>query len=402
MASVPALLNFAFDSTNTSGCYRIATRIQGSGDPYVITAAACTPFVAPTLSVPCTAQIGITVDDETCDDVIYEGYIQPCCQEEASLDGRVPFTVTFTPNPLCKSYELTCISAGVESLTVVTPGTGYIGNKGGVETVLFVDPAGTLADAECKVEDDGVKTFTTNLPQAAVVADGTYTVAAIPSGFFDITVVGNVITAVSLTDLTVNPLATGSGYTIADPITFAGVYSALVLTVTAVYDQGEVLYCGVNSPGSGYTGPTTASIAAPNPGEVSPVLTVNHTACNPATGLGNLCDESPASVLPDIFLGTTLQICRRGSLGAIPTDLQAVAGGCCADQTCTDYELTLDPAFTGSIYYTDCTTKETDALKASIPPNVPTVLGGCFLTGSLVIGPPDQVALVTVTPVPCP
>lgn len=414
MAAVPALLNFQFDSTNTDGCYRVMSRIQGSGDPYVETPVACTPFVPPTLSVPCTVQIGITVDDETCAAVTYEGYVQPCCQEVASLEGRVPFTVTFTPAPACKSYQVTCISAAVAEVTVTTPGTGY--NPVDVsKLVTFVDPTGTLATADCRIENGGIDygvegtTFTLTSPGVGG-ANGNYvssqgidgTVGPVHA-YFDYTVVGGIVTAVNITSIADVPAAPGSGYSAGNTVKLTDGFAPgnePVITVNTL-NTGKILYCGVTAAGTGFSGPTTATVAAPGAGTTA-LLSVRNTTCNPVTGLGNLCDESPASTLPDIELGTAIQICRKGALGAIPTDLQVVEGGCCADQACTDYEVTVDPAFTGNIYFTDCTTKETAALKAAIPPSTPTVLGGCFLVDSLVIGPPDQASLVTFVEVPCP
>ena len=413
MAAVPALLNFAFDSTNTSGCYRIATRIQGSGDPYVITAAACTPFVAPTLSVPCTAQIGITVDDETCDDVIYEGYIQPCCQEEASLDGRVPFTVTFTPNPTCKSYLLTCDSSGVSLVNVDTPGSGY--TPGATVAVVIADPAGTLAAADCKVEDDGVEAFTTNLPQAAVIANGVYdevlgvnlVVAGTPTpGYFDITVVSNVITSVVVTPPTNgNPVTTGEGYTVGDTITFAAPFNALVLTVTDIYDNGEVLVCVVTAAGSGYTGPTTATLPAVGP-EVAPVLSVVNTLCDPIEYFGTGCDDDVTPLRPDVALGATVQICRKGDVGTPPANMSIVEGGCCADPGCETWTITALPGYEGNFWYVDCcsTITESPTTKSGlVPADGPQVINA--MIGSLVYYPPGSEALLTIvgpTPYVCP
>lgn len=67
-------------------------------------------------------------DPQTCSSVVYEGYIQACCEPVGSLIGQVPFTATFVPNPLCID-KLVCCQAqrslsSYNSLTW-TPGAGY-------------------------------------------------------------------------------------------------------------------------------------------------------------------------------------------------------------------------------------------------------------------------------------
>lgn len=415
MAPVPAQLNFSFDSNYTAGCYRVATRIQGSGDPYTITAVNCTPFVPPTTSVPCVVQIPITVDDETCAPVTYEGYVQPCCQDEESLDGRVAFTVTFTPNPTCKSYQLTCDSVGINAVLVTTPGSGY--TPGGSEVVTFGDPNGTLADAECKVEDDGVEAFTSNLPQAAVTANGLYSeiqgvnlvVAGAPvPGYFDITVVGNVATAIAMSSLLDNPAATGSGYTVGDTITFAAPFNNIILTVTNIYDNGEILVCQVNAPGSGYTGPTIASINPPGAG-ITPTLEVVYEYCNPTEYFGVGCDGDITPARPDVALGVTVQLCRQGDVGAPPANMSIVEGGCCADQTCETITITAaDPGYDGNFWYIDCCSKQIDSPTTKRgggidPVDIPLTIN--YLVGSLIFDPPGSESLLTITgptPYVCP
>lgn len=413
MASNPALLNFSFDSNYTAGCYRIASRIQGSGDPYVITAAACTPFVPPTLSVPCTAQIPITVDDETCDAVTYEGYVQPCCQDEESLDGRVAFTVTFTPNPACKSYLLTCHSSGVSEVLVDTPGTGY--TPGPNVPVNIVDPAGTLATAECIVEDGGVKTFTLTSPGVGGTP-GTYTASQGIDGtigpvhaYFDYTIGGGgTVTSVTLS--TGNPAVTGSGYSVADTVLLSDGFAPgnePVITIDSV-NTGEILFCTVLTAGSGYTGPTTATLPAAGL-EVAPVLSVVNTLCNPTEYFGIGCDDDITPLRPDVALGATVQICRKGDVGAPPANMSIVEGGCCADPGCETITITAaDPSYTGNIWYVDCCSTATESPTSKIgggidPDDLPLTIN--YMIGSLVFYPAGSESLLTIsaaTPYTCP
>ena len=413
MAIINVTLDISFTSQYTAGMHRIAYRIQGSGDPYTYENVFCTPYVPPTLPPTCTYGINIAVENEACDAITYEGYIQPTCQPQESEIARTPFTATFTPNPTCKSYLLTCDSTGIASVEVVTPGSGYA-PAGGVATVTFGDPAGTLADAECKIEDDGVETFTTNLPQAAVTGDGLYTeipgvnlvVAGTPTpGYFDITVASNIATIVTTTPLSVNPASTGSGYTVGDTITFAAPFNNIILTVTNVYDNGEILVCGVNTAGSGYTGPTTATVPAPAGPGVTAVLDVTYLLCDPTEYFGAGCDGDVTPLRPDVALGATVQLCRQGDVGTPPANMSIVEGGCCADATCETITITAtDPSYDGNIWYVDCCTKITESPTSKNggginPIDLPLTIN--YLVGSLVFDPPGSEALLTMSaPVP--
>ena len=415
MALVPATIDLSFTSQYTSGCHRLGYRIQGSGDPYTIQAVACTPFIIPNPPPTCLAQINIMVDDETCDAVVYEGYVQPCCQTEESLNGRVPFTVTFTPNPTCKSYQLTCDSTGILEVLVTTSGTGY--TPGATVPVTFADPAGTLADFECYVEDDGVEAISFPPAIAAVIADGTYTTAGINAvvagtptpGTFEITVVASVITAIVPTPPTgLTPTSYGVGYTVGDTITFAAPFNLMTVTVTNVYNGGEIFVCVPIAPGSGYTGPTTATIPAPGAG-ITALLEVKYALCNPTEYFGTGCDDDVTPLRPDVALGATVQICRKGDVGTAPANMTIVAGGCCADQGCETVTISaVDPNYDGNIWYVDCCSKITQSPTTKegggIDPNdLPIIMN--YMIGSLVFDPPGSEALLTISaPVPytCP
>lgn len=98
----PATITVNFIS-NYAGPHRVCWRIQGSGNPYV-----CTNIVdCLGGGNTCQAVINIMVDSESCDDIIFEGYIQATCNAEGSTTGQVPFTVTYTPTPSCKFYTMT-------------------------------------------------------------------------------------------------------------------------------------------------------------------------------------------------------------------------------------------------------------------------------------------------------
>jgi len=105
MAPVPATITVNFIA-NYAGTHRIAYRSGGAGPYSFVT----TPCVGG--GTPCSGTIAITVDNETCDNVVYDGYVQATCEDEESVNGRIPFTVTFSPNPVCDAFSITCNEVG--------------------------------------------------------------------------------------------------------------------------------------------------------------------------------------------------------------------------------------------------------------------------------------------------
>lgn len=141
MAPVPATLQIDFTSNYPLGSHRVCYRIAGSGSPYTCTTVTCTPFVPPAPPVGCQALIAITVDNESCDPVTYEGYVQATCEELSSTAGREPFTITFTPVPTCTPVRLQCNNVGILSITITDGGTGY--DPLSLPTVTAVGGGGT-------------------------------------------------------------------------------------------------------------------------------------------------------------------------------------------------------------------------------------------------------------------
>jgi len=117
------------------------------------------------------------VDNETCEQIDYEGYVQAACEDEASLIGRIAFTASFIPAPACKRYEVTCENSPVLDTTINDGGSGY---------------------------SDGVYPA---LP--AIGGGGT-------SATFDVTVAGGIITIAAVNTV-------GSGYTSAPTIDLSSI-----------------------------------------------------------------------------------------------------------------------------------------------------------------------------------
>ncbi len=295
MALVPATLTINFTS-NYAGVHRVCYRINNTGSYDCTTTVTCTGGGA-----FCSATINIMVDNETCDPVEYDGYVQAACEDEASLNGRVPFSVTFTPNPTCKGYTISCESVSVASIGVNVNGSGYDPNTPPVVTVA--PGPGVGATATATVSDNGILTANTTNAGAGYV-DGTYTnvpaqtLTGIGAGaLFTVVVFGGVITAAAIA----TPLNGGTDYAIGDTFDFnaanlGGAGGGCLFTVNAV-DYGRVIDITVSTAGSGYITTPAVSIAPPVSGVTATATAVLDTCAS--YNAGNNCD---ATVKPNITL----------------------------------------------------------------------------------------------------
>jgi len=138
MALVPATITVNFNAQYV-GPHRVCFRIVGAPTYTCTVPGGPGPGFHPVCSgggLPCSYDITIMVDNETCDQVDYEGYVQAACEDLASLTGRDPFAVSFIPDPACNRYEVTCINSPVLDVTNLVGGSGYTnGNYNGLASV---------------------------------------------------------------------------------------------------------------------------------------------------------------------------------------------------------------------------------------------------------------------------
>lgn len=89
---------------NYTGNHRVCWRIGTSGPYDCITIVPCAG-----LGALCSAYISVDLSayNVQCDDIIFEGYVQPTCYPELSTDGRFPFSVLYTPIWPCVFWEAT-------------------------------------------------------------------------------------------------------------------------------------------------------------------------------------------------------------------------------------------------------------------------------------------------------
>lgn len=181
MAAIPAQIALNWIS-NYNGPHRVCYRIGSTGSYTCTVFAPGTPTHpnCPGGGLPCSYNIDITVDQETCDTVTYEGYVQPTCEERDSLANRTPFSVSFVPNPACKRYEVLCASNGVLAINIVGGGSGY---TPGSNPAVTITGDGVSATATATVDGSGVVTsIVVDTPGSGYTFPPTITIAPPSSG----------------------------------------------------------------------------------------------------------------------------------------------------------------------------------------------------------------------------
>lgn len=364
MASVPATISVNWTS-NYDGPHRVCYRLQGT-IPYNCTGTGTHPYCAGG-GADCSYDIAITVDNETCDNVTYEGYVQPACEEEASLVGRIPFSVTFIPDPACNKYIATCARVGVASFTMTNNGSGYAG----VPTVT-VNGLNTVLATGTAVLGDGIITaidsFTAGSGYNIANASSTQTVNVLRAG--QVATDGAGMTAdvtfdagAVITNIVLN--AAGSGYTTADdtaPLTIdltsltdgtAPVTEATMDVSCTGSFADQVDSITLTDPGAGYTAVATVTIDAPGAG-VTATADVVMANCTTLT----VADCTGASVTTVDYLDVTetLSICGA-STPTVPADYDVaedLSGNCLC--SCENVDLTEDGGQDIEVTYIECGT----------------------------------------------
>jgi hypothetical protein len=332
MAPIPGTITVNFVS-NYAGDHRVAWRLNYTGAYTVEPVFACRGGGA-----ACSTTIAVTVDHETCNDVVFDGYVQACCEDVGSLSGRVPFAVTFSPVQPCSSYLTRCNSVGVLSVTVTTAGSLY--DPLNPPAITFSGGGGTNAAATAVVGDGGILTDTITNAGSGYSIDGVYSgVAAVTltgagSGAeYTVTVIGGAVTAILVT----NP---GVDYAPADTISFAsgdigGIVGVdtVVVTVDSV-NTGRIQEVTVTNSGSGYTSVPTIVID-PSVGDDA-ILSVVMEDCDsfgpladpfPVTG----CDGNNLMQMEPLELTQSFILCTTDAVVTLPTGYTTSPSGCCYD-----------------------------------------------------------------------
>ena len=352
MAPIPATMTVNFIS-NYAGPHRVCWRIGNSG-PYD-----CTTIVnCLGGGNACQAIIPITVDNETCDQVDFNGYVQATCEVEGSLNGRVPFSVVFIPNPPCDKFDVICSSVSIDGYTVLNPGSGYV--VGSNPAVTVVGGGGTLAAAIGIVGDGGIETWALSSGGTGYLGGGTGAISTVPAlnitgtgtgAEFDIIITGGVITSIALSNTNTSP---GTGYNIADTFEFdnsflGGTGAGVVVTIETV-NTGKIQYIQVTSTGSGYTSVPTATVAA----SVGVTATVEARlgTCNQFNA-GTDCSGAAIGFLPRQDLGYIYKICAA-TAPVPPAQWTVTQDGCCYDCVTVNFANTNIPGPDRAVQVINC------------------------------------------------
>jgi len=385
-------LEFSFTSLVTNGCHRIGYRIQGSGDPYTIAPVNCTPYTPPNPAPNCVANITVQLNDQLCGDVVYEGYVQPCCETVDSLNGRVPFEVTFTPDDPCPMYEITCESVGVDSAAMTDNGTKYLvvpnvlisGGGGSGATAIAVLGTGILLAGTENVQLAGAG-YTDGVWLNVPVIGGAGT-----GGTIDVTVVGGAVVSFTIN----NPgtgYASGNDNFAPDPAAMGPSAPTIVANLEADTDAETITAVTITAPGSGYTSTPTITID-PSAGIQAEAVAILEADC-PSSAFGTKCDGTPSPVVGPIPFGDIFVICRNTDPFAMPAAYDVAVIDCCETTDCVDTTVTTNGIFTGFIYYTDC---NGDVQTANPGASAVDFSIGCIKRGTVRVSPPPQTGNVVV------
>lgn len=120
---------------------------------------------------PCSGLVPAP-DPESCTDTVYTGYVQACCESEASLAGRAPFSASFVADPSCINKQVCCVSQRTlidAYMTISDPGSGYDDGLSPLTVVVVRDAAdpvaaggGNDADVEVTISGGEITAVTVN------------------------------------------------------------------------------------------------------------------------------------------------------------------------------------------------------------------------------------------------
>lgn len=148
MALETRILKVRFNS-NYSGLHRVCYREQGTIN-YTCSLVNCGGNGS-----PCEYDIQVELDNETCENVVFEGYVQAACESEASNVGRIPFVTTFEPSPRCARWRATCSRGGIDYISVTGSGNGYTT----APTVTILSATGVGATAVAVITNGNVSSI---------------------------------------------------------------------------------------------------------------------------------------------------------------------------------------------------------------------------------------------------
>lgn len=387
MALVTATITVDF-TANYSGNHRICWRVQGSGVPYD-----CSTLVnCVGGGTACSAVFTADVNTTSCDGVItFEGYVQAACQDILSTDGRLTWTVDYTPTPTCVRHELECSYVGIQGITIKDPGAGYLIGDTVSLTPVGVDP--NLSDAIITISAVGTGSITsitglasagsgyTNgdvitvdllvAPGCSYVTPATITITGVDGG--------GGVTSYTLT-------TNGSGYTCNGIFIFTGgTGTGFSVTLTEGVDYnllGAILGFNISDPGSYNSEPAVTITSGTGAGFVGTVVLEN---CPAWMTIAQDCSGNTVDLTPGIPLGVTWATCLTTPVVGATYQYTVTQTGCCIpadtiNDVCFDYHIENTTGSPQTVQYTAC--GGTDTITIAIPDSAAVAV--CAVEGGIV------------------
>ena len=359
MPATPANITIDFISEYT-GPHRVCYRIGNVG-PYTCATVNCLGG-----GVTCSYVIPISVDNETCPVVEYEGYVQPSCVDINSLSDRVGFVYTFTPNPTCLKYTVDCLNAPVASFNVVNPGSGYIPGSpplivvSGTATAVAVVGTGFITTVVIPSFISGGSGYSDGVYPGVPLLNG---LGAGGVGTFS--VVGGIVVSGTIT-------TPGDNYQTGDILTPDATFMGAIPITNATFaidsDYSTIKQLNMTAPGSGYT--TPPSVTIPPSGGVPATGSAVLEPCPVVNTTG--CDGTPGVIPAILAVGDSVQVCAVGAAPVLSSQFAVALNGNC---TCSCLTTTIDATGVGgSIGYSYNT------------------CSGAFVSGTYTVGDPAVVA----------
>ena len=395
-----ATIDLTFTSNYPLGVHTVCYRKNTDPLPGTCITVNCTPFTPPGSST-CIVSLPITVNNESCDPVTYVGTIQAACA--VGDEGKIPFSITFTPNPTCKALDFICDNVDVQLIQLVAPNFGGAGYNPMTPPIVTFSGGGGTASATAVVGDTGVDGISIVNPGVVAYTDGPY--FAVPTSNLsgigvgltvNITITGGVVTAVT-------PVVHGNGYVVTDLFevpagSIGGIGSGMQLQVLTV-DTGKIIGFTAITTLTGYSGIPTISMTAPPLG--GPVVASTNVVLQtcPEFNAGRNCDGSSKGLYHEQHAGEAFNICYTNGIfngpSIPPSYTTGPSAACCYN--CNTHTVTFPaPSFAnpggGVLTYTDCVTGHTTKITAIDA--TPIVI--CAVVGSLSTWTVNPTATVTV------